>query len=454
MAMKFGFGTFLSAAAVLVAVSAQSAGAETFTLEQALGMAYETNPRLDAERAALRATDEDVAKALSGFRPSIGVSGSYGYTKNDIGNVPLAIPNGHPRDVTVTIDQPLFTGSTIPQTRQAKSAVSAGRAQLISVEQSVLLAAAKSYFDVVGDETALKYRQENVALLDDQRRMTEERVAIGDVTRTDLQLVEARLSAANADVAFAQARLAASRAEFLREVGRPAETLEETPKLPQMPGAAEQALSRAIENNPDLATVREQARTADAAVAVAEGALLPSLSLQGQYRKSRDEIATGIDSSAISVIAQIRVPLYQRGEEYAGIRKAKEIRSRATLAITDIDRQVRRAVESAWRAQLAAREAVAFREQQVLAAEAAYEGYAQAFRTGETTTFDLLNSAQEILSARVALADTRRQYYISSFELILATGDLTARSLNLPVKLYDPQTHYDRNAGRWIGFGD
>jgi outer membrane protein len=440
-------------ALLLIPMAGGKGHAETFTLEQALALAYETNPRLDAERAQLRATDEDVAKALSGWRPSVGVSGSYGYTSNDTNQPIFSIPNGHPEDVTVTLTQPLFTGSTIAQTRQAKSAVLAGRAQLTSVEQMVLNSAARAYFDVVSDEASLNFKRDNVSLLTDNFHMTEERVKIGDVTRTDLELVRSRLSSAIADVALAEAKFASSRAEFARAVGRPAESLEPNPRLPLIPSNEEQALGLALDNNPDLAAAREQARTADAAVDVAVGALLPSLSLQGQYRRSRDEVATGVTDNSLSLMAQLRIPLYQGGGEYSDIRKAKELRSKAAFAISDTERQIRQALDTAWQTQSAAHVAIASHEQQVAAAQAAYEGFAEGIRVGERTTFDLLNAAQELVSARVALADVRHQYLISSFDLIVAMGGLTARSFNLPLKLYDPEEHYKRDAARWVGFG-
>lgn len=431
-----------------------AAFAETFTLQQALALAYETNPRLEAERAQLRATDEEVAKALSGWRPNLGLSGSYGYTSNDTNSFGLSIPEGHPRDVTVTLTQPLFTGQTIPQTRQANALVRAGRFQLTSVEQLVLFAAGRAYFDVVADEAVLIFRRDNVTLLSGQLGMTQDRVNVGDITVTDLQLVQARLAAATADVATAEARLAASRAEFLRAVGRPAESLEGMPALPPVPEGEMQATTLAIENNPDLNTAREQARVADAAVDVATGALLPSLSVQGQYRKSRDQVGVGVELESTSVVAQLRVPLYQGGVEYAGVRQAKQTRSKAVFTISDIERQVRQTLTAAWQATIAARTAMVLHEQQVEAARLAYEGFAEGVRAGERSTYDLLNSAQELLSARVALAEARRQYSISTFELTVAEGSLTARALNLPVMFYDPQLYYDRNAGRWFGLGE
>ena len=440
---------------VVIPFFAGSAEAQqTFTLQEALAMAYETNPRLEAERAQLRATDEDVAKALSGFRPQLGVSGTYGWTSNEINTLALPIPDGHPRDVTVTVTQPLFTGQTIPQTRQANAQVRAGRFQLTSVEQLVLLSAARAYINVVSDLAALGYRRENVTLLQGQLSMTQQRVNVGDITVTDLQLVQARLASATADVAFAEAKLAASRAEFERAIGRPAESLEMTPGVPpMMPQGQQQATAMAIENNPDLNNARETSRVADAAVDVATGALLPSLSVQGQYRKSRDQIGVGVEVESSSVMAMLRVPIFQGGIEYAGVRQAKQNRSRSIFNITDVERQVRQSVDSAYQAQVAARSALGFYEQQVRAAEMAYEGFAEGVRAGERSTYDMLNSAQELLSARVSLAEARRQFYSATFELMTATGTLTARALNLPVTHYDPNDYYNRNSGRWFGLG-
>lgn len=439
---------------LFVFVGGGIARAETMSLEQTLALAYMSNPRLEQQRATLRATDEDVARALSGWRPSIAVTGSYGFTSNDIAAALLPIPNGHPRDVTVTVTQPIFNGSTIPQVRQARASVAAGRAQLTSVEQSVLLSAAHAYVDVIGDEAGLRFRRENVAVLEQQLNTIQERVNIGDITRTDLTLVQSRLSAAKAEVAFAEAKLGASRAQFAHAVGQPAATLDVSPSSPDIPAGEEQALGRAIADNPDLVAAREQARAADAAVDVASGAFLPSLSVQGQYKNSRDEVATGIRDSSLAVVAQLRVPLYQAGEEYANIRKAKETRNAAAYAINDVERQVRQALDTAWQAHMAAKDAITSYEQQVEAAEMAYEGFAEGLRAGERTTFDVLNSAQEVLTARISLAEARRQFYVNSFELAVAMGGLTARSLNLPVQFYDPQIHYDKDAGRWIGTGE
>jgi len=439
----------------LVSLLASAAQAETLTLDQALAAAYETNTQLQAQRAALRATDEDVATAVSGWRPTVTATTSYGYTRDRTQPPEFGViaPNGHPRDAGVTLTQPIINGTTIPQTREAKAGVEAGRAQLISVEQSTLLNAAKAYFDVLADEAQLNYKRHNVARLTDQVQMTQERVAIRDLARSDLDIVQARLSAASADVATAEGNLAAARAAFLRTVGRPAETLEPAPKLPPLPANERDALAVALANNPDLTATKYLIKQADAAVTVAYGALAPSVSVQLGYKRSADELGPGIRDTSLSATAQLRMPLYQSGSEYAQIRRADELRSKAVLQAADEERIVRQSLDAAWQTLVAARSAMNLNRQQVQAAQSAYDGIVIGLRAGERTTFDVLNTEQDLDSAQVALVEAERQYNETTFQLLAATGGLTARGLKLPVTIYDPEVHYDRDAGSWFGTG-
>ena len=440
---------------VLVSLLGPATQAETLTLEQALTAAYETNTQLQAQRAALRATDEDVATAVSGWRPTVTATATYGYTRDRTSPPEFGViaPNGHPRDEGVTISQPIINGTTIPQTRQAKAGVEAGRAQLVSVEQTTLLNAAKSYFDVLSDEAQLAYKRHNVARLTDLVQMTQQRVAIRDLARSDLDLVQARLSAAGADVSAAEGNLAAARAAFLRIVGRPAASLDPSPKLPPIPANEADAMALALANNPDLETTKYLVNQADAAVSVAYGALAPVVSLQLQYKNSADELGPGIRDNALSAVAQLRMPLYQSGTEYAQIRRATELRSKAILQAADQERIVRQSLQASWETLLATRNSVNLNRQQVQAAQSAYDGILVGMRAGERTTFDLLNTEQDLDSAQVALVEAERQYNETTFQLIAATGRLTARAMKLPVTYYDPQIHYDRDAGSWLGTG-
>jgi outer membrane protein len=209
----------------------------------------------------------------------------------------------------------------------------------------------------------------------------------------------------------------------------------------------------ALATNPDLAGTKYLIDQADAAVSVAYGALAPSLSLQLQYKDSVDELGPGIRDKSLSAIGQLRVPLYQSGTEYAQIRRAVELRSKAVLQAGDEERIVRQTLDAAWQTLVSARSAANLNRHQVQAAQSAYDGIALGLRAGERTTFDLLNTEQDLDSAQVALVESERLYNETTFQVLAATGGLTARALRLPVTFYDPQVHYDRDAGSWFGTG-
>jgi outer membrane protein len=429
------------------------ARAETFTLEQALSAAYENNFRLQAGRADLRGTDEDVAKALSGWRPSASISGSYGVDSSYV-NPFYPVPGGHPRSIGATITQPIYNPLVIPQTHQAKADVRAGRATLTSIEQQVLLAAATAYFDVVQAEENLRIERDNASLLDRQLQSMNIRLSHGDVTRTDVSLVSSRLSSAKSDIAFAEADLAARRATFEQVIGRPAETLDTASALPGAESSEGAALTSALAANPDLLAAREKVRSADAATDVASAELHPVLSVQGRFRQSHDELAPRVFNSDLSAFLQLTVPIYQGGGEQAAIRKAKELETAAVMRMNDVETQVRQIVHTAWQARDAASRAILQNKAQVEASVAAYDGAEQEVKGGERTTYDLLNAAQDLLSARLALARSQRELSVATYRLLAVTGGLTASALRLPVKIYDPVEHYDDNAGRWFGFGE
>jgi outer membrane protein len=450
--------TALLAASLFVVPA--SAGAATISLAEALGIAYETNPQLGAAQANLRATDEEVAKANAGWRPTINAQGSWGPQQADISG--FGTISAHPLQGQVTITQPLFRGGrTYAGIGRAKALVRAGRAQLTATEQSVLLDAVTAYMNVVRDETTVNLRQNNVDVLKKQQAETQERFNVGELTRTDVSQAQARLAGAQSDLVIAQGQLAADRAVFAQVVGRPPEELEALPGLPQLPATPEEALNLALQTNPALVQARENAKAADYTVDDAIGTLLPSLALQGQYQYQRGGFNSlgGIGSSgALSVTEKLtsiqgvlNVPIYQGGADQAAVRQAKEYRSQAEMNIVASDRSVRQAVQSAWETFVSAQATIKSNEEQVKADTIAFEGVRREQQVGGRTTLDVLNAQQELLNSQLSVVVARRNTVVAAYQLLAAAGKLTAQNLGLKVTLYDPLEHYEDDAARWIG---
>ena len=375
-------------------------------------------------------------------RPNISAGGSAGYerTPSLFGSAPITYPiNGQ-----LQVSQPLFNATNFAQRNRAKAQVRGGRAQLASIEENVLLDAVTAYMDVVRDEATVNLRRNNVAVLQKQMEATQEQFRVGELTRTDVAQSQARLAGAQADLINADGQLAISRSNFEHAIGRPSETLEPDPAFPALPKAPDEAVGRAIKLNPYMIAARENASATSYAVDSATGALLPQLSLNGQYQYAQNNPSYGPGALHIlTVLGSVTVPLYQGGGEEAAVRQAKELRSQAQLAVSDTERQVVDTTRSAWHAYASAEASIASNEAQIAANKVAYQGVKREQEVGARTIVEVLNAEQELLNSQVALVVSKRNAFVAAYQLLSAMGDLTAKGLSLNVKFYDPAEHYD-----------
>jgi outer membrane protein len=433
--------------------------AEALSLKEALATAYATNPQIEAARAILRATDEEVAKANAGWRPSLSLSGTDGFQHIITDQPAHSEDDRNLVSGTATLSEPLFRGGrTVAEIRRAKALVRAGQAQLANAEQTVLLDAVTAYMDVVRDTGNVQYRRNNVQVLQDQLDAGNTQLNAGAITQTDVQQTQARLASARAGLSAAEGQLAGSRARFERVIGRPPEMLETMPQLPPLPGTLEEAVNRAVTTAPALIAAQENSRAADYAVAAAASSLLPQVSLQLQYQYAKNSTIIGVLSPGVtqrdaSAFVQVTVPLYQGGAEYAGVRQAKEQRSQSLANVAEADRQVRQSTQAAWGTFTSAQASIASNEMAVLANQGAVMGVIQEQRAGERSILDILNAQQELLSGEIGLANAQHDATVAAYQLLAAGGQLTARSLALDVKLYDPLEHYNSDASAWFGLG-
>ncbi|NWH08341.1 MAG: TolC family outer membrane protein [Alphaproteobacteria bacterium] len=445
-----------TAALMMGAVSLNTIPASAESLNEALSGTYTSNPQLLADRARQRATDEQVSQAVSGWRPSVTVQGTWSAEKTEATIPPAATQeeNLEPLSGTVTAVQPIFQGGRVlAQTRAAKASVRAGRAQLTGTEQTVLLNAVTAYVDVVRDESTVELSKNLVEVLARQLQATRDRFEVGEITRTDVAQAEARLSGAQSALVAAQARLTQSRTAYERTIGNPPVDLDRSPPVPALPASQEEALEAAMQLNPSLIVAREQEIASSYNIDLAIGGLLPTLSVQGSFTKSDGSQTRESEVEVSTIEGVLTVPLYQGGVEYSAIREAKQTNSQRRLLLAQSQREVIEAVKNTWDAYLSAKAASVSNREQVRANEIALEGVQQEAQVGARTTLDVLDAEQELRDSRVALVTSQRDEIVAAYSLLAAVGGLTAQGLALPVEIYDPVTNYDEVSGSWIGFG-
>ncbi len=410
------------------------------TLEDALSLAYRTNPTIRAERARLKAVRESKAQAWAGALPQINVGASYSRVENTQTTAPglfapIAITTtSNLNTVTggVSAEQPVFTGfRNFHAIKQAGARVRAGGAQLASVEQQVMRDVADSYFNVRLNLAIFDLNQRNVEVLMRQKGLATARFDVGEITRTDVAQADARLAAARANLANAQGDLAVARANYARLVGQLPGNLEPVAQLPELPENLEAAHAIARQFAPALIAAREQGEVSRRQIKVARGALLPSVSLTASYQYA-DEQSTFIENEEqFAYGARASVPLFLGGLNYSRVREAKALHASDRARIIEAERLVVRNVTAAWERLLAARANIASTTSAVEANRLALEGVTQEALLGARTTLDVLDAEQELLNTQVNLAGAERNAQSASFALLAAIGLLTPEAVGI-----------------------
>jgi outer membrane protein len=433
------------------------------TIEAALVRAYQNNPQLNAQRASVRATDENVPQALSGYRPRVALTASAGFqytdTNTTAGGSPTAIARTEihgtnaPRSAGLTVSQTLFNGQqTANRTRAAESQVSGSREALRVLEQTVLFSGATIYMDYLRDSAIVEVQRSNTRVLEQTLKQTRDRFNVGEVTRTDVAQSEAQLAAGKTQQLTAESNLTTTRSNFRRIIGNdPVALAPGSPVDRYLPGTLPSAVDLSLIENPNVTAAMFGIDVNYLQVKVNEGALLPTVTLQASVQQSYEQTLTIFRSFGASAIAQLSVPVYQGGAEYALIRQSKETLAQQRLVLEQTRDQTRANVVTAWGQLVAGKAQVASAQSQVTASEIALNGVREEAKAGQRTTLDVLNAQQALVNARVALVTAQHDRVVASYAVLNAVGRLSPQVLNLATTVYDPSVHYQQVRDSWYG---
>jgi outer membrane protein len=414
-------------------------------LRGAMTSAYNHSGLLDQNRAVLRAADEGVAQALAALRPIVGWSAS---ATRQIG-MSTAADNTITRNASTNLSIGLSAelllydgGASKMAIDVAKETVLATRQTLIAVEQQVLLSAVQAYMDVRKQTEIVALRKNNLRVIEQELRASQDRFDVGEVTKTDVALAEARLAASRAQLAAAEGALDQARASYKQAIGSNPGALDRPSALPKHPKSLPSAQAIALRNNPDMIKLQHEVKVAELNVARAEAAKGPTISLNGSYGltdntssnvlsrngqfgvTARGAIATG--GQIPSAIRQAKANLAARRSQLHVTRHAIEQSTATAYALLDIAQSSREATQ-----------------QQIRAAQVAFDGVREEATLGARTTLDVLNAEQELLDAKAQLIAAVADEQVAAYRLKAAMGQLTVDVMNLPVQKYDPTEYYN-----------
>jgi len=442
---------------LLLALAAGPTPALADTIEAALVRAYQNNPQLNAQRAQVRSTDENVPQALSGYRPKVNVTLGTGYQYQDIQQTQKGLPiHGDPlqsNSASLTVNQTLYNGNqTANRTRAAESQVSGSREALRVLEQTVLLQAATSYMDYLRDAATLEVQRSNVRVLEQTLKQTRDRFNVGEVTRTDVAQSEAQLAAGKTQALTAESNLTTTRANFRRIIGNePTNLAPGSPVDRFLPGTIASAVNLSLVENPNVTASMYGIDVNYLQVKINEGALLPTVTVQAAVSTAYQQTLTVFRTNTASAIATASIPIYQGGAEYSLIRQSKENLAQQRLNLETTRDQTRANVVQAWGQLEAGKAQVQSAQAQVTASEIALNGVREEAKAGQRTTLDVLNAQQALVNARVALVTAQHDRVVASYSVLNAVGRLAPQVLGLNTTVYDPSVHYQQIRDSWAG---
>jgi len=444
------------ASVALVAVTASlAAPAWAETLQEAIALAYRTNPTLQAQRAQQRALDETVPQARSGLRPDVTVSSTANYTRRDgpdiagfdfngdgVFDIPAsdAVSESDSTGASIGLTQSLYSGGRIARSIDAAEAgVRSGRETLRSIEQQVLASVVQAYVDVQRDLEILRIREANLAVLGRQLDESNARFEVGEITRTDVSQSEARRAQSEADLAGAQAQLSVSRAAYAAVVGQAPANLETPPTLPGVPTDFEVALDIGLAENPGVVAAQYDLVAAEARHAQAKSAYMPSVGLTTTYGGSTaiSDFDLSDRTTQFQAGVNLSVPLFTGGLNRSRVVQALEQANAAQIEIERQKRGVLQNVSSAFANVISSRAQLQAGEAGVRAARVAAEGVRQEQQVGLRTTLDVLNGELELRNAEINLAVATRNQYVAQASLLSAMGRLSGEDLAPGIEIYD-----------------
>jgi len=444
------------ASVALIAISAAFATpASADTLQDAISLAYRTNPTLLSQRANQRALDETIPQARSGLRPTVNATANANYSRVESGGSAgvdingdgvIDIPgSGGSVEVSIgsaqfSLSQTLYSGGRISHSiGVAEANVLSGRENLRSVEQQVLASVIQAYVDVRRDMEILAIRQENLTVLRRQLDEANARFEVGEITLTDVAQSQSRLAQSQADLANAQAQLSVSRAAYASIVGQSPATLVAPPQLPGIPSDFDIALDTGLAENPAIRAAQYALVAAEQRVAAARAEYMPTARLTASYGGQGSPDGFNLrDRTAFQGGASISIPLFTGGLVQSRVAQARELANAAQIEIEGQRRVVLQSVSTAYAQLISTRASLTAGEEAVRAATVAAEGVRQEAQVGLRTTLDVLNQELELRNAQILLSNARRNAYVAQASLLSAMGRLQSQNLVASIEVYDP----------------
>jgi outer membrane protein len=425
---------------ILLSVTFLNGNVFAVTLSEALLQAYNENPELNAERENIKSSKEDVKISRSQFLPSITLSGSKSQenTKKltNRSGTNSTITNVDPITQSIDVQQKIFQGfAGIASMEKSKIGLNLAEAKLLKTEQDILYKAVEAYSGLIFADEKLKINQNNIDLLERQVETDQARLERGQITLADLAQSESSLAGAQAKSIQARNEAVTTQLIYEKIIGpiNDLSTLDKKFDLNfEIPIDLDKAIKISKKNNPNLIISRLEFEQSKRDLTIARSELSPSATLSFNSSRTDDVSSTLNERDKETLKATISWPIFNGGKNTALLNKSRNLSNRKKLLFDNITKTNETNVASAWSSLQSSESLLNSVKSQVKAAEVANEGITAEYESGlGRSTLDVIQSNSILLSSKISLADSERNYLLSQFRLLQLVGLLNSNYLKL-----------------------
>ena len=409
------------------------------TLFEALTEAYKNNTDLNAERENINISEEDLRISKGNYLPTVTISGSKSQEDTskltNRSGVEQSVNDVDPSTQSIKIEQTLIDFGRNADVQKSQIGIRLAVAKLLKKEQEVLLKAIEAYSGLILANKKLKINQSNLSLLERQVETNKARLERGQITLSDLAQSESSLAGAQANFIQSKNEIISSKLNYENVIGPIADinNLNNNFDIKLMlPNNLSDAIDKSKTYNPELIIAKLEYEQSEKDVLISRSDLSPSAKLSYENSKSQD-LSSSYDERDKNILkATVTWPIYSGGKNRASLNKSRNLQNRKKLLLSSATKANNSNVAISWSTFQSSKSLLNSVNSQVKAAEIANEGITVEYETGlGRSTLDVIQSNSILLSSKISLADSERNYLLSQFKLLQAIGLLNSNYLKI-----------------------
>ncbi|MDB9736553.1 TolC family protein [Candidatus Pelagibacter sp.] len=409
------------------------------TLFEALTEAYKNNTDLNAERENINISKEDLKISKGNYLPTVTISGSKSQEDTskltNRSGIEQSVNDVDPSTQSIKIEQTLIDFGRNADVQKNQIGIRLAAVKLLKKEQEVLLKAIEVYSGLVLANKKLKINQSNLSLLERQVETNKARLERGQITLSDLAQSESSLAGAQANFIQSKNEIISSKLNYENVIGPIADinSLNNNFDIKLMlPDNLSDAIDKSKKYNPELIIAKLEYEQSEKDVLISRSDLSPSAKLSYENSKSQD-LSSSYDERDKNILkATVTWPIYSGGKNRASLNKSRNLQNRKKLLLNSATKANNSNVAISWSTLQSSKSLLNSVNSQVKAAEIANEGITVEYETGlGRSTLDVIQSNSILLSSKISLADSERNYLLSQFKLLQVIGLLNSNYLKI-----------------------